>query len=114
MTAAAQHVYEVFTSNPDLVTALPGSMQWELAPENVQLPFGVFSLTKSPPVTKDLRGNYRVLIFVFAENLTDAAEISEVIETEVPKSWKLELIQSGYTATDAKEAYIELNFNFKL
>lgn len=114
MLEASKHITSTITTSPTIIAALSGGFYWELGAEDVKTPFATYTVVETPGRTKDSAGTYRVSIFVWAENLTTGAGIADTIKKEVPADWKFEMAQNGYTDTDAKEAYIEVVFNFKL
>lgn len=114
MLEASKHITTTISTNQAIADALTGGFYWELGTEDVQVPFATYTVVETPGRTKDSGGNYRVSLFVWADTLTAGAGIADTIKANVPNNWRFELAQNGYTATDAKESYIEIVFNFKL
>jgi len=118
MKDGAEHVSQRINGNPVIQAAVPNGIYWELAPEVVENPYCTYRLRESPGVTKDSDSEYRVNVFVWHNSLDEAVTLADMIKTQIKESggvkWKFIDGGSGYTDTDAKTAYIELVFIFKL
>lgn len=118
MKSAAEHVKTVIADNVAITAQLTNGFYWELAPEATDVPFGTYRLEENPPTTKTYDGSYRVSVFVWHENLDNASDAADVIKAQVKNdtslNWRFISSRSGYTDTDAREAFIEIVFTFNL
>lgn len=118
MNAAARHIQEVIMGNPAISALLTGDLYWELAPEDTEYPFGVYSITQEPGPTKDSPFGYTAELRLFGESITDAALIADTVMNELRQDagnrWRFINADSGYTDTDAKTGFIRLTYSFKL
>lgn len=115
MKAAAETVQADLTADAALQAVVAGKHYWELAPKGAKVPFLNFRIRENKRPSKDLAGNYQLQVFCFDETLTAAAELSELVKTAlVNANHRYQGGESGYTDDEAKEGYIQLNFNFNL
>ena len=88
---------------------------WELAPEKTVKPFITYNVIELKPASKDRLGDYQITINVWAKTLDAAANIAENIKLNAPaNSFRYAGGRSGYVDQDAKESFIQLNFNLKI
>lgn len=115
MTEAAEHCYAVLTEGT-IAATVTGGVFWELAEEDSDDPFVTYSLEDSGPVSKDRFAGYRVKVRIFAKTLTQASDILKTVRGSVKEntSWRDRGATSGYTDAQAKEAFIEVIYEFKL
>jgi hypothetical protein len=113
MRIAAEYIESVLAGNTALQAIINGKSFWELADEKTAFPFVTFSIRELKTATKDRAGEYEAQIFVWDDKLTDAADIGDLIKSD-PGDLKYRGGRSGYTDTDARGAFIELNFNLRL
>ena len=116
MQAAAQHIYTTITNNANIMALLTNGFHWELAPEKTNTPFATYRVEEAP-FSKDGANTYTVNFYVWTTKLLAAANIADTIKTEIKNSdvkWRWVSASSGYTNFEAKEAFIELIFTFKL
>lgn len=115
MTEAAKHITEVLKL-PNIATEIQGAF-WELAEAGTQYPFVNFSINDEGPVSRDGARGYNTQLRIYAKSLTEGSRIGTVIQDEIKASgyqWKDRGGRSTYSDSEAKEAYIELTFEFKL
>lgn len=97
------------------ISALTQNVNWELAEQNAKPPFINFTVSDSGPGTKDRFGAVECEIRAFGNSITQSAEIIEVVrEVAKEQGWKDRGATSGYTDTQAKEGFVQVNFNFNL
>jgi hypothetical protein len=113
---AAQHITTVL-QELEIQNVIEDRVYWELAEEDSIFPFVTFSITNIGPVSKDRFSEFEAKVRIFDKSLTAAATVSSVIRESVSNNyshWRDKGAVSGYTDTEAKEAYIEITYNFKL
>lgn len=115
--AAADHIGVILGNQ--VVTDILGEAQvfWELAEPGTLNPFITYSVS-SNLVTKSRLREYNTTLRIFDDSLTKASMKAEVIEAYIENSeaakWKFRGSTSGYTSSEAKTAFIEIQYNFKL
>ena len=114
MVTASEYINTTITGNATIAAALTNGFYWELAPEDTATPFATYRIIENPARTKSFSGAYEVSVFVWDATLRAAATVADTIKAEVPQAWRYTQGRSGYTSTDAKEAYIELLFTFNI
>lgn len=115
MKAAAETVQADLLADATLQTAIAGKHYWELAPKSTKVPFVTFRIQELKRGSKDMGGDYNLSVFCFDSNLTKAAELSELVRAALLNANHRFLSgESGYTDDEAKEGFIQLNFNFNL
>lgn len=118
MDSGAQHITTVITSNAAIMARLTNGLHWEIAPEGTKVPMATFSVTKSPGPSKDFGGEYTLNLYVFDTTLTNSAVTAQVITSQIKvdpsQNWRLTNQNSGYTSDEAREAFIQITFTFKL
>lgn len=113
MLEVSQHITTTLET-PEIQAAVTGGIFWELADEDADYPFMNFSFKAAPPVTKEGIRDFEVNLRVFAKSLTSGATIAGVIQDALKSSrWRERGYRSGYTDNEAKEAFIELTYQFK-
>jgi len=115
MFEAAEHI-TTSLNQPDIFNEVGDNIYWELAEEETTYPFITFTVQGERPVTKEGMRDYEVKVRVFAKSLTASATIGKVITDTLKETstWKDRGMRSSYTDNEAKEAFIELTYNFKL
>lgn len=114
MFTAAKHIEDWLTGMAPLQAEINDRSYWELAPPSTIDPYVTFSIRENRPATKSSRYEYDVSIFVWHNRLTEAARIGEIIKANRHPALNYRGGRSGYADADGKEAYIQLNFNFKI
>jgi len=114
MIQAAKTIQDDLKADTALQAVLLGRSYWELAPDNYALPVITFTVIEDAAVSKD-RNAYRSVVRCFGETLTSAAQLAELAKTALKNAHhKYKGGQSGYTDTEKREGYVELNFNFNI
>jgi hypothetical protein len=117
MLKTAKHITTTL-SDAAILALVTGGIYWELADQDAAMPFANYSFKASKKITKDGIREYEVKLRVFAENLNAVSTIAETISErlDLTSRWKEnpDFINMGYTDNEAKEAFIELTYNFKL
>ena len=115
MFEAAEHI-NITLNQPAIFNQVGEHIYWELAEEDTDYPFITFTVQGERPVTKEGMRDYEVKVRVFAKSLTASATIGKVITDTLKDTttWKDRGMRSSYTDNEAKEAFIELTYNFKL
>lgn len=116
MIQAAQHITEVL-SLPGIATEVADKVFWELAEAGTDYAFINFSITDEGPISKNGVHQYNTQVRIYAKSLTEGSRIGGVVKDEIKESsynWKFRGMRSTYTDGEAKEAFIEINFEFKL
>lgn len=117
MIAASKTIRTDLMEDAALQAVVAGRCYWELAPDDYEMPLVNFSIIESPRATKDSGGQYEVQLRCFAENLTASAELAELVKDALATSetyYKYQGGRSGYTDSESREGFVELNFNFKV
>lgn len=114
MIAAAQHITQVLTSVTS-ATDLDGKVFWEMADSEEKYPFLNYSVLDMGPATKSGYHTYQAQVRIYASSLTAGARLAQgiIIDIKENSSWRYRNGRSTYSDSDAKEAYIELTFEFK-
>jgi len=127
MREAAEHIQKTITEllnytffNGFIDIPILTGLYWELAPEAVILPFGTYSLEQLPGASKDYPGDYILRLYIWAGTINEAADLAEFIKTDLQDlrkqgllKWRFTGMKSGYSSTDAKEGFIEINYTLK-
>ena len=115
MLDTAKHITTVLT-HPAILAVVTGGVYWELADQEAEWPFVNFSFQGDKPISKEGKREYNVFVRIFAESLTQGATIAQEIHNNIKSNsnWYDRGNRSGYTDNEAKEAFIELTYNFKL
>lgn len=115
MLEASKKINADLAADAPLQQVISDNHFWELADDNAKVPFVTFSIRENKRGSKDRRGNYDVTLRSFAKNLTEAAILSDLVRSAMEdKQYRYLNGESGYVDSEAREAYIELNFNFNL
>ena len=115
MIKAVEHITSTL-NHADIQASVPNGAFWELAEEKTQMPFITFAVKASGPITKgsDMR-EYEVKLRVFGSSLTAVSTASGVIVSALEATrWKDRGMTTGYTDPEAKGAWIEMTYEFKL
>lgn len=114
MITAAKVIKTDLLSDTALQAVIQQRHYWELAPDSYQLPLLTFSIIENPAVSKD-RTSYSVAVRCFANIMSEAASIAELVKTALKNTnYNYRGGKSGYTDTETREGYVELNFNFNI
>lgn len=117
MLKIAEHITTTL-SDAAILALITGGIYWELVDQDAVLPYAGYSFKGSKKTTKDGLREYEVKFRVFSESLNSASAIAETVSQRIDLTsrWKesVDFIASGYTDYEAKEAFIELTYNFKL
>jgi hypothetical protein len=117
MLKTAEHITTTL-SDAAILALVTGGIYWELVEQDAVLPYAGFTFKGSKKITKDGIREYEVRFRVFSENLNSASTIAETVSERLDQTsrWKEnpDFINMGYTDSEAKEAFIELTYNFKL
>ncbi|MEO0573211.1 MAG: hypothetical protein AAF039_16005 [Bacteroidota bacterium] len=118
MNEAAEKIKSMITTHQPLVDMLSGGLHWELAPETVERPFITFSLSENQKATKERSGDYDVQLFIWAINLTASGQVKELVEDAAlaynEVGFRYRGANTGYTTDEARDAFLQMNFNFKI
>ena len=86
-----------------------------LAPKNAKVPFIVYKIKENKRATKDYTREYEVQIYCFQNSLTNASTLSDLVRDAMPDTeYRYQGGSEDYSDLEGKEAYVELNFNFKI
>lgn len=115
MKQAAEHIGTLL-SLPAINAVVGDDVFWELADADTVAPFLTYSVKAGGKITKEGLRNYEVAVRVFTSTLNKSAEIGDVVNEAITANsrWKDQGIQTGYIDAEAKEAYLELTYTFKL
>lgn len=113
MNVAAAKIEALLTAGTALQTLVSGAHYWELAPDKQTLPFITFRIIENTQATKDRTGDYDISVFCFDETLKGASDISNAVKIAL-EEFNYRGGISGYQDSEAREGFIQLNFNFKI
>ncbi len=115
MNAAAETIENDLTADTALQAVVNGKHYWELAPDDAKVPFITYSIRENVRATKDRRGNYDVVVRALGSTLTNAAGLADLAMTALRnQNYRYQGGTSGYVDSEAREGFIEMNFNFNL
>ena len=116
MTLDAVKYFTTVMTHPDIVALLDTRIHWDLAESNVDYPFLTFELADTGYSSKNRIMTYNATVRIYAETMTEAVTIGgtvrETVKTNHPSIYDRGS-RFGYTDTSAKEAVIEIKFEFK-
>jgi len=115
MKQAAEHIGTLL-SLPAINAVVDDDVYWELADAETVAPFLTYSVKAGAKITKEGIRNYEVAVRVFTPTLNTSAEIGDVVNQAITanSNWREQGVQTGYIDAEAKEAYLELTYTFKL
>ena len=115
MKQAAEHIGTLL-SLPAINAVVGDDVYWELADAATVAPFLTYSVKAGAKITKEGIRNYEVAVRVFTPTLNTSAEIGDVVNQAITanSNWREQGVQTGYIDAEAKEAYLELTYTFKL
>lgn len=113
MLAVSEHITTTL-SHAAITALVTGGVFWELAEQDNEYPFVTFSFEGEKTATKEAFRTWVVSVRIFAKSLTEGAEIVEAVNTARNEAgWRDRGIRSGYTDAEAKEAFVEIKYEFK-
>lgn len=115
MIKASEKINTDLLADTDLQNRIAGNHYWEIAPDNFTGDLVVYRLTENKMATKDRAGDYDVRFLCIAKTITGAATLSNLVKTALQdKEYRFLGAESGYTDDEAREGFIQLNYNFKI
>ena len=116
MTLDAVKYFTTVMKHPAIVALMGTRIHWDLAESNADYPFLVFELSDAGYSSKNRIMTYTGTVRIYAETMTEAVTLGDLVR-ETVKANHPQIYDRGsrfgYTDTSAKEAVIEIKFEFK-
>lgn len=114
MNTAAERINTDLEADTALQAVIAGKSYRGLAPKNAKVPFVVYRIKENKRPSKDT-GEYEVQIICYQDSLTKASILAGLVKDAFEDNIYRYLGGSeDYADQEGKEAYRELNFNFKI
>ena len=116
MTLDAVKYFTTVMNLPEIKALVGTRIYWDLAEPNTGYPFLVFDLEDAGYSSKNLSMTYTASVRVLAHSLTEAVTIGSTLREAVKANYPRIYDRGsshGYTDTAAKEAVMEIKFEFK-
>ena len=116
MTLDAVKYFTTVMKHPAIVALMGTRIHWDLAESNTVYPFLVFELADTGYASKNAVMTYTATVRIYAETMTEAVTLGGTVRETVKDNYPRIYDRGsrfGYTDTSAKEAVIEIKFEFK-
>lgn len=117
MIKAVEHITEVLNL-PNIVAQIDDRAFWTIAEPGTEKPLINFSVREESSASKNGIYDYNAELRIYGKTLTEVTTIAETVRDSIKESsykWKYRGMGPGeYTDQEANEAYIPINFEFKL
>ncbi|WP_435624475.1 hypothetical protein [Flagellimonas sp.] len=117
MKIAADTVSTILSGHTPLQDEIEGRAYWEVGKRGGKGPSVIFRVQENIPTSKTNR-DFIIKLYCFAKSITKAAEISELVKDAFELNTLVNSYYqggtSGFNEEDDKEAFVEVNINFKL
>ena len=117
MIEAVKHITEVLRL-PDIAFHTGDKTFWSLAEPDTPRPFINFSVREDSSASKNGIYNYSTEVRIYGKTLTEVCTIAETVRDTINVSayrWHYRGMGPGeFTDPEGKEAFITINFEFKL
>ena len=114
MNWVVENIINEFAADAAFNALVGDQVFWEMAPAGDDECFCNISVLENKPVSKDAR-DFTIEMRIYDNTLTRGGDVYEAARAVVQQKsgWNFISGRSQYTDQEGKQAYLELNFNYK-